>query len=458
MKNGRFCAVNDRIYVDYFRKIEAQVVDFNWLMKNVLLPAVEEDKRIAEAKEKATAGAENEAETTANTANTATKDSTSTPKSKPAVKTKVSPKVAPIDNENERFTLGVSNPPYTKTPDGSTSTSSTSVYPLFIQTGMNTNQMSSVLTPARWMNSARASLKIARESLVDEGCHFRSFHHFTDRLFTSVDVNGGLSFYLHDRDYIGTTRMFLNNDLQRVGKLFDSTKIISTDEMGEIRGGLSDSVLQKVGKEMKRWLIIESDYFPEGRSTEAFIINSSPTRKSPTDIKKRISNQHGWRYFPDGALEEKYYTPEGKYAFAFKHASNNGPTSMNDYSLTGRESAKSTMAVIFDTPEQVRLFYRYARTKFFNRLVVGRLSSHNAMPQAYQDVPLFTFTETDGIDWDASIPELDKALIKHFGLEEHEAYFMAVEKPYARAFDDEMLAKLEAAGVDVTGINEWYEE
>ena len=53
------------------------------------------------------------------------------------------------DNDSDRFTFGVSNPPYTKIPDGSTSISSTSVYPLFIQTGMNTNQMSSVLTPAR---------------------------------------------------------------------------------------------------------------------------------------------------------------------------------------------------------------------------------------------------------------------------------------------------------------------
>lgn len=362
-------------------------------------------------------------------------------------------------NDSDRFTFGISNPPYTKTPDGSSSISS--IYPLFIQTGMNTNQMSSVLTPARWMNSARASLKIARESLVDEGCHFRSFHHFTNRLFTTVNVNGGLSFYLHDRLYNGKTKMFLNNDLQRIGKLFDSTKIISTDEMGEIREAIWHQHKQnvKTNKAMKDWLSLVPSFRKEGMSTPLYIKHSSPTRKSPTDVRMRVNGKDGWRYFPDGVFGQRDYTPEGKYAFAFKHASSNGPASMNDYSafLTGRESAKSTMALIFDTPEQVRLFYRYARTKFFNRLVVGRLSSHSAMPQAYQDVPLFTFTETDGIDWDASIPELDKALIKHFGLEEHEAYFMAAEKPYARAFDDEMLAKLEAAGVDVTDINKWYE-
>ena len=69
--------------------------------------------------------------------------------------------------------------------------------------------------------------------------------------------------------------------------------------------------------------------------------------------------------------------------------------------------------------EEAAAFYKYSRTKFFFTLVDSRIAGHNARAQAYQDIPMFSFTETDPIDWSLSIPEIDNQLIAHFGLEDY---------------------------------------
>ena len=145
----------------------------------------------------------------------------------------------------------------------------------------------------------------------------------------------------------------------------------------------------------------------------------------------------------------------------FTHASNassNYTGSLNDRSffLSGGGSAKSTMAVILDTPQQVYNLYRYARTKFFRRLVESRITSHSTYPQAYQDIPSFNFDESDPIDWSLSIPLLDKALEKHLGLEEVHDYIQEAVGPFANVPEEEYLEKWENLGIDVSGVAQWY--
>ncbi len=79
-----------------------------------------------------------------------------------------------------------------------------------------------------------------------------------------------------------------------------------------------------------------------------------------------------------------------------------------------------------------------------------------ASPYTYKDIPMFSFTESDPIDWSLSIPEIDNQLIAHFGLEDYREYILSASKPYARALGQEYLDRLSGANVDTSGINEWY--
>ena len=108
--------------------------------------------------------------------------------------------------------------------------------------------------------------------------------------------------------------------------------------------------------------------------------------------------------------------------------------------------------------EEAAAFYKYSRTKFFFTLVDSRIAGHNARAQAYQDIPMFSFTETDPIDWSLSIPEIDNQLIAHFGLEDYREYILSASKPYARALGQEYLDRLTEANVDTSRINEWYDD
>ena len=156
-------------------------------------------------------------------------------------------------------------------------------------------------------------------------------------------------------------------------------------------------------------------------------------------------------------ISPKEFVPADKVAFvasAFVHETR----SVNDRTivLIAGESAKGTMAILFNSMQEVAIFYKYARTKFFTTLCLGRLSSHNAYPSAYQDIPMFSFDKTDPIDWSKSIPEIDNQLISHFGLEDYREYILSASMPYARELGQEYLDRLSEANVDVSGINEWY--
>ena len=148
---------------------------------------------------------------------------------------------------------------------------------------------------------------------------------------------------------------------------------------------------------------------------------------------------------------------EGKVAMVFSaFAGHNSTVNGRSFILIERESAKSTMAIILNTLQEAAFWYKYARSKFFTTLCIGRLGGHNAQAQTYQDVPLFSFTESDPIDWSKSIPEIDEQLIAHFGLEEHREYILSAAIPYARELGQEYLDRLEDGGVDTSGINDWY--
>lgn len=363
-------------------------------------------------------------------------------------------------NQDNIFSGVVGNPPYTVAVG---SGNSVSIYPLFFELSYELGEKSSIISPARWMTSQNASSKRGRDGIIESerAQNFRKMFYVEDSstIFKTVEVAGGVSWWLHDRGYHGETEFIIDGKTKGERPLFNSHELVDLDvEYSRLLDRLV-SYSEKIAV-VDSLNEIQNEFLRSGykASTATMLEHSTTTPTSPDDCKLRIP-RHGWRFLPKGFLTPgRSVVPDGKYAMVFTHASHNTNLVLNDRSffLSGGEAAKATMAVILDTPQQVYNLYKYSRTKFFRRLVESRLTSHDTYPQAYQDIPAFNFDESDPIDWSLSIPEIDNALERHFKLEEVHDYIQGAVGPFAAVPEEEYLEKLENLGIDVSDVEEWY--
>ena len=361
----------------------------------------------------------------------------------------------------KKYQVAMGNPPYTVS-YGEETSGAGSLYQFFFMVADEIASRNSIISPARWFNSPKAEIKSTRTQLWASGYELTELHYTNQKVFPTAEVNGGLSWYLRETHHAGLTKFFIDKQLVKESSTFDHDGLIGYDEASALRLRIWSQHSQPVptNKMVRLWKAPRGSFTQKyGTSNESYFGHSKEARQDPTDIKMRMTNG-SWRYFESGTIHKSDFVPSGKIALVFSAFAHDVKRSYNDRTiiLLPNESAKGSMAVIFDDIEQVMSFYKYARTKFFTVLAKSRVSGHNAYTQVYQDVPLFSFTENDPIDWSLSIPEIDEQLIAHFGLEDYREYILSASKPYARALGQEYLDRLTEANVDTSRINEWYDD
>lgn len=100
-----------------------------------------------------------------------------------------------------------SNPPYQKMTGGgaeTTTPSASPIYQLFIETMLSlTPDYFTFITPSRWMIGGRG-LDAFREKMIQD-THFEKMTHFPgeSEVFTSVRIQGGVSYFLYSKNYDG---------------------------------------------------------------------------------------------------------------------------------------------------------------------------------------------------------------------------------------------------------------
>ena len=361
-----------------------------------------------------------------------------------------------------KYTAVMGNPPYTRAATDDASRGAVPIYQIFFLLAAELGNHSSIISPGRWMKSPKGEMRAIRKTLQEGVFRIPELHFMDEDVFTEVIIRGGVTWYLNATGHQGSTNFHQNLKFVKQAPLFDSTGTISFDRIAEIRDAIKLIHRQPkaTNKLLKNWITPPSNFSKvDGFNNDAYFKNSTSTRQSPSDIKMRMTNG-SWRYFSPKSLPKDSYIPLDACGFGFAGCSSNSLGTINDRSmvLSGGESTKGTVAVILPSLPQTANFYKYARTKFFATLCLGRLSSHNAYPQTYQDIPMFSFTENDPLNWSLSIPEIDEQLIAHFGLEDYREYILSASKPYARALGQEYLDRLTEANVDTSRINEWYDD
>ena len=202
---------------------------------------------------------------------------------------------------NMTFDVIIGNPPYQLSfgLEGANSSNAKSIYNLFIsQAILLAPRYLVMITPSRWMTKTSQGIP---ESWVDEmlsANHFRVVHDFesSNDFFPGVSIMGGVSYFLWEKDYIGTCIYHYHysgnkKEVTRVAKLdaFDAGIVV--------RDPQSYMILEKIIK-------IEGDYFQKSENNFEGLVSPKHYFDDSTLL---TSNWNGYRNVKDNIYSIKYY-------------------------------------------------------------------------------------------------------------------------------------------------------
>ena len=334
------------------------------------------------------------------------------------------------DNDNMKFNAIVGNPPYQVLDGGGTGSSAQAIYNKFVDIARSFNpQYISMIMPSRWMTGGKGLNKF-RESMLNDK-HIRVLHDYMDAhdCFPTVAIEGGICYFMWDRDSPGKCH-FVSHTHDTTVKTERYLSENSSDVLIRDAGALS--ILSKVKSEDKSFSTLvsprnlfkintqelETDHTPMcyqvlGRFDGARGLKSLKSYKTTDDRAQNFLGK--WKVFvskADGAAGQ---------------LGNPIPARIIGKAELGAPMTLCTETFLaigpFATEHEAKIVIKYAATKFF-RFLVGARKLKNMTQDTYSFVPLQDFTPSSDIDWNKSVPEIDRQLYAKYKLTEKEVAFI----------------------------------
>ena len=354
-----------------------------------------------------------------------------------------------------KFDAVVGNPPYQvndnggERQNGTVNASASPIYDKFVDAAKSIKPgVISMIMPSRWLSGAGKGLKEFGRTMLQD-THIKSIHIFPNSrdVFPSVDIKGGVCYFLRDTNYAGAADITIQNgdNTTTSHRFLDTTGTGTFIQFTELA-----SIYDKVAPDVKKGAIqsIMSVRKPYGFSTD--IIGNYKKYGLPEMYNKRQHDSdlemwgllHGKRtlvYLPSDYPIPTY--PLGLNSITFKKwkifvpkaygcgaLGEEIPTPILGTPILGTPIQICAETFIqfgaWDTELEARAALYYLKTKFF-RILVGILKTTQDSPsRVYQLVPLQDFTANSDIDWTKSITEIDRQLYRKYGLTDEEVNFI----------------------------------
>ena len=302
-----------------------------------------------------------------------------------------------------KFDAVVGNPPYQEM-GGSGGTNDAPVYQHF---ALSAERMQpryiSFIIPSRWFSGGRENLLADFRSNMLSNRSISKMFAFTDsrEVFPSVEVKGGLCYYLYDEKHSGDCEYTLVQN--------DSRKTVIRN-LGDFDVFIREPILANIVKKVMEGQPDTVDTIISADTPFGIPTNPKGSKKNPVAVYKTSarnddiklfyieSAQRKIEYVKRAAITKnasmidaiKVFVPEGYGAGeSFPHQILGIP----EYAGSNSVCSQSYLFVAFDSEFEAKNFITYLKTKFFRALVLSVKISQHAMSKTYRFVPLQDFSK-----------------------------------------------------------------
>jgi site-specific DNA-methyltransferase (adenine-specific) len=342
---------------------------------------------------------------------------------------------------NMQFDVIIGNPPY-QLDDGGFGASAIPIYNKFVEQAKELEpRFLTMVIPSRWLFGGRGLDEFRTAMLKDN--RIRKLVDFQDsrQVFPSVDVAGGICYFLWDRDNPGECKV-----VEFEHGLEASETVRPLLEKGAevfIRSNLALPILRKI-------MIVETGNeslsLPEEKCFAKHVSSQKPfglrtffrgknSQSSKDDILVIQSGGRAWTPRADITIGSelidkwKVFTSKSSSEHAGQPDKNGQRRVLSLSGVIPPGSVVTETYILlgaYDTEEEARNCFSYVLTKFFRFLLAVRSSAQDLSRSAYQFVPLQDFSK----------PWTDQELYQKYGLTADEiAYIEKLIRPMA-ADDD----------------------
>lgn len=333
-----------------------------------------------------------------------------------------------------KFDYVIGNPPYQDDTLGDNATFAPPVYNLFLEESYKIADKVEMIHPARFLFNAGSTPKAwNKKMLADEHLKILFYEQNSAKVFANTDIKGGVVVSYHNvNENYGAIEVFtpydeLNSVMKKVysRKDFKSfSNIVITRTAYRLTDKMHQDFPQAINQLSKGHAYDMSTNIFE-RLPQIFLDD----KPDDTYIKilGRTNNERVYKYV------KKEYVCEvlnlDKWKLFIPKASGVGELGevistpvITEPSVGHTESFLSIG--IFDTKIETENCLKYIKTKFTRTLLGVLKITQDITPEKWKYVPLQDFTENSDIDWNKSIPEIDKQLYAKYGLSKDEINFI----------------------------------
>lgn len=339
-------------------------------------------------------------------------------------------------DELMKFNAIVGNPPY-QLMGGSGGTNDAPIYQLFcdIAIRLKANYIS-LITPARWFSGGRdALLGEFRKRMLTCG-HVKELFAFSDShiVFPTVEIKGGVSFFLIDEKYNGDCHYSLITN----GEVRSSQINLNAFDV-LIRDPKLNAIVQKVDTKRKanREKCVDSIISADtpfgiptnpGKSIKTpFEIFPSKSKNHDTLVYYLEDNQRKTAYCRRTDIKKNIHDIDKYKVFVPKAGgSGNDPIVLGNpiVSIPNSVCSQTFIYAAFESYDEASNFAKYITSRFLRVIVSSVKITQDALSGAYRFVPLQDFTSSSDIDWSVSIEEIDRQLYRKYNLSDEEIAFI----------------------------------
>ena len=338
-----------------------------------------------------------------------------------------------LGRDSMKFDVVIGNPPYNESISDEEKNISLSkqLFPDFIHMAtLISNRYVCLITPSRWFaGKGQDGSFIRLRDYIKKNNHIKMITHFEDekKLFNNVDIKGGVSYFLWDKEYSGNVHfiVYTGNEIKK-----QTRPLFMKNQDVIIPNSENNMIIEKV---------INNDFIPLTKITtgrNAFgiigkesVVNkvSSLDRFSGTYELRCKNNEIRW--ITDDIVNKNREIFNNYKVFISKSAGNpNSDRKVIGYPYLGMQKSACTDSLIpigsFESKIEAINLQKYLMTKFLRFMVSVVKTSHNVTQIVYKYVPLQDFTNKSDIDWSKPVSDIDQQLYKKYGLSKEEISFI----------------------------------